>query len=524
VLAASALMLTACGGTGTEASGDPVSGGTIVYAHQQEPACVYGGWIEQAYLSYQVLDSLTSLDENGEAVPWLAEEWEQSDDGLTWTFELKKDVTFTDGTPLDAEAVAYNVQYWLDGGNSTALAWLEGYVSSAEATGETTLTLHLDKPYPLLAETVSQGYFGIQSPDALRNRTEEENCAAPIGSGAFIVENWTRGESITLLRNDDYTSWPANAKNQGPAIVDEVDWRFVPDATTRATALKSDEVDAIYDIPAIEWSTLEQGDDELLKYVTPGRPQQISFNTVEGPFVDEKVRQAFVYALDRETLVDTVGQGVIPYEGNGSVSQSTPGYSQEAADWYDYDLDEAGWDEEDADGVRVKDGERLEIDFPYAAGRTINADGGSILQGVAEQAKAAGFDVNLIPVPPSEVAAGAYTQPDERDIFVGYWTSVTAGILWVTWRQNLPESPNGSNAAFYNSPELEEIILAANSEPDEDARNALYQQAQEYIAEHALAVGLYDRLSTLGISSRLKDVWQEHSQGGPVFHDAYFVG
>lgn len=282
MFATSAIMLTACGSTAAETSGEPATGGTIVYAHQQEPACVYGGWIEQAYLSYQVLDSLTSLDENGEAVPWLAEEWDQSDDGLTWTFELKKDVSFTDGTPLNAEAVAYNVQYWLEGGNSTALAWLEGYVSSAEATGETTLVLHLDKPYPLLAETVSQGYFGIQSPDALQNRTEEENCAAPIGSGAFIVDNWTRGERITLLRNDDYTSWPANAKNQGPAIVDEVDWRFVPDATTRATALKSDEVDAIYDIPAIEWSTLEQGHFELLKYVTPGRPQQISFNTVEG--------------------------------------------------------------------------------------------------------------------------------------------------------------------------------------------------------------------------------------------------
>lgn len=117
--------LTACGGpdggSGSVAGGGTkVDGGTIVYAHQQEPACLFGGWIEQAYISYNILDSLLALDENGKAVPWLAEKWSVSDDNLTWTFTLKDGVTFTDGTPVDAEAVAYNFDYWLKGGNSTA--------------------------------------------------------------------------------------------------------------------------------------------------------------------------------------------------------------------------------------------------------------------------------------------------------------------------------------------------------------------------------------------------------------------
>ena len=101
--------------------------------------------------------------------------------------------------------------------------------------------------------------------------------------------------------------------------------------------------------------------------MTPGRPQQLSFNTQLGPFTDEKVRQAFAYSLDREQIVDTIGQGVIPFEGNGGVSQTTPGYSQKAADWYSYDpdkanelLDEAGWTELDDDGIRTKDGERAD--------------------------------------------------------------------------------------------------------------------------------------------------------------------
>ncbi len=526
-----ALALTACAGISpTSSTGQLVEGGTILYAHQQEPPCVFGGWIEQAYLSYQVLDNLVSLDEDHNVVPWLAESWESSEDGLTWTFELKDGVKFTDGTALTAGVVAYNFDYWLAGGNSTANVWLTGYYESAEAVDDLTLQINLSRPYPRLPDNLTQGYFGIQSQEALETRTDEENCAAPIGSGAFIVKEWNRGQDIVLVRNDDYTSWPTNARHTGPAYVEQIDWKFVADPTTRVAALQSGEVNAIYDVPAIQWSTLDGSGYELEKYVTPGRPQQLSFNTQLGPFTDEKVRQAFAYSLDREQIVGTVGQGVIPFEGNGAVSQATPGYSTKAADWYRYDpdlanelLDAAGWTGRTDDGIRTKDGEPLTVVLPYGAGSIINADGAAILQGVKEQASQVGFDVTLIPVPLSELFAGAYSQPEERDINVGYWTAVTAGILYINWRPSTPENPNYSNNAFYNDPVLEQLILDGNSAADIDEQHAFYQQAQDYIAEHALSIGLYDRLSTLAVSPSLKDVWQEHAQGGPTFYDAHFV-
>jgi peptide/nickel transport system substrate-binding protein len=523
------LGLSACTGA-VASSGERVEGGTIVYAHQQEPFCVFGGWIEQAYLSYQVLDNLTSLDENHEVVPWLATEWSSSEDGLTWTFTLKEGVEFTDGSPLTAEVVAYNFDYWVSGGNSTALVWLQDYYSSAEAIDELTVQINLSAPYPRLADNLSQGYFGIQSQVALETRTDEENCAAPIGSGAFIVDHWDRGEEIVLVRNDEYTSWPANAEHTGPAYVEEIVWRFVPDATTRVAALQAGEVDAIYDVPAIQWETLDAAGYQLEKYVTPGRPQQLAFNTQIGPFTDVRVRQAFAYALDRRAAVEAIGQGVIPYEGNGGVSQTTPGYSQAAADWYDYDpekaadlLDEAGWSEVDDEGFRTKDGERLTVVLPYGAGSIINADGAAILQGVKEQASQVGFDVELIPVPLSELFAGAYSTAEERDINVGYWTAVTAGILYINWRPSTPEAPNYSNGAFYNDEVLAQLIRDANSAADIDEQNALYIEAQDYIAERALSIGLYDRLSTLAVDTSLKGVWQEHAQGGPTFYDAYLT-
>jgi peptide/nickel transport system substrate-binding protein len=528
----SALMLSACagGGTVTSSATKPISGGTIHYGHQQEPACVFGGWIEQAYLSYNVLDSLLSLGKDGKPVAWLADAWSQSEDGLTWTFTLKKDVKFTDGTPLTAAVVAYNFDYWAKGGNSTAQVWLGGYYQSAKAIDNLTLEVSLAKPYPQFAETLTQGYFGIQSEQALTTRTEEQNCEAPIGTGAFTVEKWNRGQDIILARNDAYTSWAANATVKGPAQVERVDWKFISDPTTRVASLRSGETDAIYDVPAIEWAGVGKDGYQLEKYVTGGRPQQLSFNTEVGPFTDENVRKAFAYSLDRKTIVDTIGRGVIPYEGNGSVSQSTPGYSRKASDRYTVNatksnqlLDAAGWTGRDSAGYRTKDGKPLKVVLPYGAGSIINTDGAAILQGVQEQAKAVGFKVDLVPVPQSEFFAGAYSKPEDRDISVGYWTAVTAGILYINWRPSTPDNPNYWNDAFYDSAELENSILEGNSAPTVDAQNAAYQQAQEYIADHALSIGLYDRLSTLAVNPKLKDVWQEYSQGGPVFHDAYFT-
>lgn len=526
------LALAACTGGSDAATGGSrkVDGGTIVYAHQQEPACVFGGWIEQAYLSYQVLDNLTSLDADHKVVPWLATAWRESDDGLTWTFTLKKGVKFTDGTPLTAAAVAYNFDYWVKGGNSTAKVWLDGYYKDAKAIDDQTLQVDLSRPYPRLADNLTQSYFGIQSQHALQTRTTAQNCEAPIGSGAFIVDKWNRGQDIVLKKNKDYTSPPANAKHTGPAYVDTIDWRFVADPTTRVAALQGGQVDAIYDVPSVQWSVLKSGGYRLEKYVTPGRPQQISFNTAKGPFTDEKVRQAFAYSLNRPEIVNTIGRGVIPSEGNGGVSQATPGYSQQAADWYTQDtkkanalLDAAGWSQKNSDGVRVKDGRPLTVRLPYGAGSIIDADGAAILQGVKEQASKVGFDVTLIPVPQSEYFSGTYSGPDAYDLQAGYWTAVTAGILYINWRPSTAADPNYANSAFYNDPVLAQYILDGNSAPTVAQQNADYRKAQDYIAQHALSIGVYDRLSTLAVSPKLHDVWQEHAQGGPTFYDAYFT-
>jgi peptide/nickel transport system substrate-binding protein len=526
--------MTACGGTTANSAaagnaGQKVDGGTLRYANLQEPPCVYGGWVQQAYLSRQVLDSLVSEEADGTIVPWLAESWTVSADQLTWTFKLKDGVKFTDGTTLDAQAVSDNFKYWLDGGNGTVAAYLGDYYASSRAVDNLTLEVTLKSPYSPLLSVLGQGYFGIQSPTALSGRTTQENCEAPVGSGAFSVGQWKRGESITFNKNANYTSAPANAKHQGPAYVDSVVWSFVQDNTSRFGALSSGETDAIGEVPTVDFDAAKS-QFQVEQYITPGRPVTLSLNTVQGPFTDVKVRQAFAYSSDRKAAVDSAFLGVVPFEGNGTVSKSTPGYNAAVADAYPFDadkanklLDEAGWDTRNADGIRVKDGKELEVKIAFGLNSIVTTEGATALQNLQEQVKTTGFKVTLVPVTQADLFSGAYSTPDKYDAQLGYWTSPTAGILYINFRQNTKDKPNYANTAFYNNAEIEALIVKANSAPTTDEANKYYGQAQQLLSDEAVAVGLYTQTASIASQPALKDVWLEASQGEPVFHDAYFT-
>ena len=533
---ASALILSALiagcssGATGaTVASGGTiVQGGTIVYGHEQEPPCLYGGWLQQAYIDRNILDSLVTEANNGSIEPWLATSWTVSSNGLVYTFHLNPGVKFTNGTPLNAQAVAYNFNYWQHGGNSTAQVSMDPYYKSATALNATTVQVTLNKPYLPLLTMISQAYFGIQSPTALK-RSAAANCDDPIGSGAFKVQKWIHGQEVILVRNPDYTSWPATALHKGPAIVDEVDWKFLPDPVERYESLVTGETNAIYDIPTVDWSNAE-ANFQVTQYVTPGKPVSIYLNTSEGIFTDVRVRQAFAYAADRKADVEAAFHGVIPYEGNPSVSRATPGYDAAVAAAYPYDpakanqlLNEAGWTGRDAAGYRTKDGKELDVRFPYPAGSVVTSEGTSLLEILQQQWKQVGFNVQLIPETQAETFAGDYSTPNSYDAQPWYWTSPSAAILWSVWRPSTKADPNYSNSSFYNNNELSTVIQDGNTSATTAEADQYYGQAQQIIQDNAAAVGLYDQTMSIAVAKNLHDVWLEKSQGEPVFEDAYFA-
>jgi peptide/nickel transport system substrate-binding protein len=523
-------LLAACGGGASAAAGGgtKVLGGTIVYGHEQEPPCLYGGWLQEAYIDRNILDSLVTEANDGSIKPWLATSWTVSGNGLVYTFTLKPGVKFTDGTPLNAQAVAYNFNYWQAGGNSTAQVSMDPYFKSAQALDATHLRVTLNKPYLPLLTMLSQAYFGIQSPTALK-RSAEANCDDPIGSGAFKVKQWIHGQEVILVRNPGYTSWPATALHKGPAIVNQVDWKFLPDPVERYESLVTGETNVIYDVPTVDWQTAK-ANFQVTQYITPGKPVSIYLNTSEGIFTDVRVRQAFAYGANRKAAVLAAFHGVIPYEGNPSVSRATPGYDAAVASAYPYDpakanqlLNEAGWTGRDAAGYRTKDGKELDVRFPYPAGSVITSEGQTLLEILQQQWKQVGFNVKLIPETQAQTFAGDYSTPNSYDAQPWYWTSPSAAILWIVWRPSTKADPNYSNSSFYNNNDLSTVIQEGNTAATTTAADAFYGQAQQIIQDNAAAVGLYDQTMSIAVAKNLHDVWLEASQGEPVFEDAYFT-
>ena len=507
----------------------PPRGGVIEYGHLQEPNCLYGGWTQEAFTSRQVLDSLVSQTDEGEIVPWLATDWEVSDDGLVWTFQLLEDIAFTDGTALDAEAVAYNFEYWVNGGNGTSLANIGGFYEDAKAVDEHTVEVALSARYNTFLSALSQSYFGIQSPTALESRSDAENCREPIGSGPFTVEEWKRGEHIEFARNDNYDSAPQNARHQGPAYVDGIKWRFIPENTSRFGSLSSGESDAIGEVPAVNVEEAEEH-YEYEQYIMPGRPIVINLNTERGVFSDVGVRQALSYATDREANIESAFLGTVPEELNAHMSRSTPMYDDGAAEAYPFDLDEAdrllddaGWTGRDEGGTRTKDGARLEAKVVYGLNSIITPDGNTAIQNFQEQARSAGFDLTLRPMTQSEMFGGTFATPETRDAYIGSWTSSHPGILNIAYRPGTTDNPNGANQTFLADEEPYEVIQRAlHAGSDSEARD-LFSQAQHELNELAPAIGLYDHTNSLAVSDSVEGIWLEASQGGPVFHDAHFV-
>ncbi|MDF0582085.1 ABC transporter substrate-binding protein [Bradyrhizobium yuanmingense] len=521
-------------GHAQEASaGNVKRGGVIRYGHFQEPACLFGGWVQQWYLQRQYSDNLVARSEDGKIVPWLAESWTMSDDKKVYTFEIKPNVKFTDGTPLDAQAIADNINGWLsndpDLRNPTAAPYLSDSFESASAIAPLRLQVTLKVPFQPLLNVFAQSSQGILSPSALK-RGLAVNCESPVGSGPFIVEEWRHGREVTFRRNPDYNSAPATAKHKGPAYVDGISWKFLPDQTVRYGSFLTGETDAIYDIPAIAWKEANSR-FPVLRHITGGTPLRLALYSARPPFDDVLVRKAFAYSTDRKAAVDTSFLGSLPFEGNGALSQSSPEYLRELGQSYGYDsrkanqlLDQAGWTERNPNGVRVKNGNPLIVRVSYS-NAFLKPDGEQALQAIQQQARAAGFDVRLQPTNPADFFAGKNLGPNDYEIVLLYWVAPGAEIFRISWKPDQNGEPNRFNPSRYQDLTLWDIIQKAEQEFNAPERAALYQQAERKIVDDAAVIGLTVLDVTLATKPNLKDVWLDRgSVGEPVFYDAHFDG
>ncbi|OGN86927.1 MAG: hypothetical protein A2X23_00930 [Chloroflexi bacterium GWC2_73_18] len=307
-------------------SGGPVSGGTLIFGASSDPATLDVVQIqdgESFRIAQQIYDTLLRLKPGSasELESGLAKTWDVTDGGTTIVFHLEEGVKFHDGTPADAEAIAFNVNRWknmpeeLQGLQYYPGAVFGGFgddsnIISAEATGDLDVTMKLKNPRSdiLLAMTLIP--FGIQSPKALTDHEADKADSdywqtAPTGTGPFKFEgDFVAGDHYTIVRNDDY--WD----EMHPAYLDEVVFKPIADGTQRVAALQAGTVDIIDQvdpnlIPQID------GDANLQRLNrTPMNSGWIGFNQRQEPFDDLDVRMAVAYAIDKQAIVDAFFPGV----------------------------------------------------------------------------------------------------------------------------------------------------------------------------------------------------------------------
>lgn len=529
-LVASAALLAGCTAP-TEPAGDPVAGGTLVYATgDAEPGCLdphVGGNYPQGLIGTQFIESLVSKNSDGDIIPWLATDWIESADGLTWDFTLRDDVEFTDGTPFDADAVKANIEHLKDPATASSTGYLAvGKIDTIEAIAADQVRFTLSAPDSALLESFSQPWVGMESPTALE-REQAVNCESPVGTGPFIVTDWVKQQSVTLERNENYNSAPADAELTGPARLDTIEWRFIPDAATRYAALQSGDVDVIDNAqPNNISSAADVATIEELDAPRPGAANRIELNSGKAPFDDVRVREAFIRSVDVNPGIESLFFGTA--ERSYSVLSSVESAGISTPDVFTTDpeaaktlLDEAGWDAIDSDGYRTKDGERLSLTFPISTNQSIPAEQ-SLFEQIQASAKDVGFEVILQPTDLSSWYGALFT--NEYNLVSAPYTKVGPDVLRILYHSDsIIPAPSGyyANLAQLSDPALDEILTTASETSDAAERQELYAEAQSIIVDGFYVLPLYDQQNHYLYSTSVEGFRALPPVAAPTFYDAW---
>lgn len=472
-----------------------------------------------ALVSRNVLDSLVGQAEDNTFTPWLAERWDINADHTEYRFYLRKDVTFSDGTKLNAAAVKDNFDFLLDPKTISPYAKsLLGPVDTITSPDDYTVVIHYKTPFAPLLQGLSLPYLGIQSPKFLHTASNISNNI--VGSGPFILNSYVKGQGSQLSRRADYHWGPGYATHQGPAWVDGINFKYLPESSARLGALNSNQVQAIDAVPPVNYAQVKANSHLTVSTKeNPGVVRVLYLNTTKGPFADENVRKAFQSAIDNATAVKAAFFGIARPAAN-VLGPSTLDYDAAVEKQWGFDLakankllDEAGWKTKDNQGYRTKDSQKLSVDFIYVTSNIEAADT-VLFQAVQAQAKKAGIDVQLDPVDAGIFASR--TTDNQYDIASNFFVRPEPDILRTVFDSAFIP-PQGNN--FSRITQLDAKLREAVGASDE-RRKQLYSEIQQDIIGKAWVVPLYIPAYQLGLSKKVHGVnWATNAK--PNFYDTW---
>lgn len=514
------LVLTACTGGAASTATTAEQDSKLVFGLATEPVSLdpaAGLYIAEQLVDMNLYDPLIWADPELNLHPGLATEWSSNPEGTEFTLKLRQDVKFHDGTPFNAEAVQKAFDRAAVGENPAAVAPSTILVDYAGTTvvDQNTVTIAFNSPKPTFLEDLSRIWMGIPSPTAVEAAGAEFG-QKPVGTGPFMFKEWAAQDHLTLTRNPDYNWGPEFATHQDPALLSEITFRFLPDAATRLTALQSGEADVVEE-PAYQEAANLQNDENyrLMTFAAPGMPSHMMINTEKAPTDDINVRQALIYAVNQEELVQTAFFGM-QNAAHSVIAPTTWAYNEDAANLYKFDLakaqsllEEAGWVDSNGDGIREKDGQNLHIEYP-----ALPAYEEAYMELLAAYLTEAGFEVNLTKM--DDAGIFEYANASNHNIVNMGWISRDPSVLNIVY--NSANIEQGSAFTRFRSEELDNALNQAAQTLDSDQRAQLYGQAQQIIMENALVIPLhtYNRVTLMNANV---EGWRFDAEGFPYLYE-----
>jgi peptide/nickel transport system substrate-binding protein len=439
-----------------------------------------------------VVETLTSIGQDGKIGPGLAESWTVSPDGTQYTLRLRKGVTFHDGTPLDAKAVKWNLDRLKD--TSLRVPIRAPYpIKEVEAVDASTVRVTLSRPSAPFVSALSWTTAGIVSPAAAdKQGNEYKNIVHPVGTGPYVFKERKKGESMTVTLYDRY--WGRKPH------YDTVVFRIVPEAATRESLILAGQVDLIVLPPVADLPALGRNPAVKVLLAPSDRTIFISLNTTKPPLNDVRVRQALNYAVDKSALINSVLFGAAD-PMDAPMAPSLFGYCKVGA--YEFNqakakqlLSEAG----------IKPGTK--IAFMHPTGRYVQDKEAS--QAIAGFLREVGLEAEMSTMDwPSYIRIINAGPADKTTHYLAYlgWAPAfldSSQQMLQFWSGYHP--PAGLATTFYKDPRVDELILAADRDSNPDKRRELYCEVAKKVWADAPWLFLYVQRYPIVHSAKVRDV------------------
>ena len=437
-----------------------------------------------------IYDRLVEQDADQSYHPHLATSWEESADGMNWTFKLKAGVKFHDGSPFNAQTIID----WIPDFAGTDNAYLVEAIDKIEAVDDLTVKFIMKRPEPNLLYNLASTFMGVPSQIAVDKMGADFGVTAAVGTGPFKLKSFAIGLETVLTRNDDY-AWASDlSENQGAAYLDSVTFREIPDQSTAFLEMKTGGVDLLLGVPTDFLEILSKQKNVALIQMAGTGISYMPINTTSAPFDDILVRQATGLAVNQQSILDAVYKGVGSVANNFLIS-SLPEADVDPALNFTYNpekagklLDQAGWKMTDS-GVRMKDGKALQVKL-FTSNST---EFKRLTQVVQAQLKAIGMDA-IITVFDSSTIRDEYKRNTHQLAVRSYdWNN--SDILDWFFSGNRLGYPNVSMWKDEKGQKLNDIAMKESATSAQ--RIANFKTYHEYVLSQHLFVPLYQPATSI---------------------------